>query len=480
MSTKRVSFAEIFLWILVILLVLVAFTPFALGYKVKSDYTNVVSEMSRVLQLDINIDKYDQGLFSSNSVLSVSLPEISGKILVTNEIIHGPVYFGLLGQGKSPLAAAVVKGELVIPESHEELLSKLFAEDKPLVYQSIIDFSGNVETQSYMPDINISSQSNGSNVSLQMSGMVANDSFNMATGELKGEATIPAIRFSNDTTSIKSEAVSVSFSGALSESGVVMGDSVLSLGLFNIDSGDEQFSLRDLMVRSFTSESSALIDSGANFTVREMLASNQKFGPLKLNLSINGLDAQSVGQLQQIQQQFNQQLEQGIPAEQASGMMMGQMMAILPELIKQAEIKINPLSIDSELGKLEADMDLSLEGIDQNTPADPMFLLGSVNLDFNFSIDEALLKQFISWQIESELQSTSDLQGEMMVLSDEQMEQQVTGGIQAMLAGNWLVMDEGVYFSKITMQQGRLMINDMEVDPMQQLMSGMGGAEPVQ
>lgn len=459
MSTKRISFVEIILWLFVVLLIVLAAAPFALGFKVKSDYTKLVSEFAQNLQLDLQIVQYEQGIFSSDVTIALKIPDVPEQIQFKEEVIHGPVYFGLLQQGKSPLAAAVVKGGLDISTAQQASVKQIFGDQNPLVYQSIISFAGDVEAQAYVPAINTTFEDDMGPVTLQSSGLIINETYSSSDSRLKGDAQIPVFKIQLALFSVTAESISFSFSGAMGQNQIIIGDSVASFKLLDIDSGEDQFAVRDFTIRSVTSEEGALINSGAQLSAREILASNQKFGPASLNLSLNGLDAQSLTQIQKLQKDAETQLEQGVPAEQINAMMTNEIMALVPNLIKEAEININPLSINSELGKLEADMDFMLEGVGADTPADPMFLLSAISLNLNISVDEPLLKQFVSWQMPVE----------------ESSEQKVKDNIDAMISESWLVMNEGVYISNISMHQGELVLNGKPVDPMQQIMSTMGG-----
>ncbi len=478
MSTKKISIIEMALWFFIIVLLLLSLTPFALGFKVKSDYSKLITDVSNLSELDIKIAKYDRGFFSSDVILAVSLPDMQETLQFKEEVIHGPVYLALFNQGKSPFVAAVVKGQLDVSESQQAAIQQIFADNNPLLYQTIIDFSGDVQAQYYVPAVNAQYVDEYGPVHIQSSGVVMQESFSIASGRLKGEIKIPAIKVKSELFSVTIESSNMSFSGVMGGNDIVIGDSILSIGLLNIESADEQTSLRNLVVRSETSESAGLINSETRIDIRELLASNQKFGPLLLNVSLNGLNAESLNKIQNIQSEMNDKLAQGLAPEQVEAMMTGQIIEIVPELIKEAKIKIDPLSINSELGKLESDLNFSLHGMDENVPTDPMFLLGAIDLDLNISIDEALLKQFISWELENSphegeaLGSDKNKQLEASV----PMAQKVSENIQGMLDEQWMVYNEGVYLTKISMHQGELIINNKAVDPMQQMMSSMGGA----
>jgi uncharacterized protein YdgA (DUF945 family) len=482
MSTNKISIAEIILWLIAFCLIIVSLTPFALGFKIKSDYAALITNLSELSQVNIDIVNYEQGMFSSTALLVVNLPGMQEQIQFKEKIIHGPLYLGLLSQGKSPLVAAVVKGQLDVSPEQQSMVQKIFSGQNPLVYQTTIDFAGDVSAQFYIPAVNTRFDDENGEVHIQSSGVIMNEQFSSASGLLKGDIQMPAFKVNSELVDMRAESVSMSFSGSMGANDIVVGDSVVSLNLLNIDTGTEQFAMKDLVVHSVSSDSAGLINSNTRIDARELLASNQKFGPIVFDISINGINAESLNQLQNVQNEVDEKLEQGLPPEQVNAMMTGQIMGIVPDLIKQAEMKINPLSINSELGKLQADLDFTLDGIDANTPADPMFLLGAISLDVNFSVDDALLKQLISWELENNQQLDVHLGSEKSrkIEAAVPIDQKVSENIQGMLDENWLVSNEGVYESKISMHQGELIINDKPVDPMQQIMSSIGGGVATQ
>lgn len=466
MSSKRVSAFEVLIWLTVILLVLLALSPYAVGYKVKSDYTNLIDRLSTVSKLDVRVKSYSQGFFSSTALIEADLPDTPKAITFEEEIVHGPVYLGLINQGKSPFIAAVIKGELNSDNTRIPELKNILIHTSPLLYQHLIDFNGDIQSQTYMPAFKASFVNEMGDVILKSSGAMLTQDFSAVDGGVKGELSLPMLKIQNAATSIDVENLSVSFSGVEGNNQLMMGDTVLSVESLGMYVENDQIAFRDLIVRSTTSEEGHLINSGSQFSVRELLAANQKFGPLKLNVSFNGLDAKSLLEVQKIQATVQESLNKGIPPEQVNAMMLGQVMAVVPELIKQAKVTINPLSINSELGRLESDLQLYLEGIDANTPADPVYMMDAINLELNVSIDEALIRKLISWN----LQNSETLKD---VGSSSVLKKQIDDNLNALMTENWLSKSEGVYLTKISMSQGVMLINDSPIDVMQLLSSSV-------
>jgi len=459
MSSRRINLVEIFIWIFVLLLVALVLSPYAVGFKVKADYQRIIDQFSMLSQYDVQIDRYQQGFYTSDVTLRVNLPELEQTLVLQEVISHGPLNLGLFNQGKSPLTVAVVQGELDTAATNIPLLSRLFNQQAPMVYQHVLSFDGVLESQFYIPPVrSVLDENNGRHL-LQSSGALLTQ--RMQQQSLKGELSVPQLKLMTPSANYSAQGVLLSFSATEGANQILVGDGVVAIKSLLVDVDNQQFALRDFTLRSVTADNAQLIDTGTQLSVREVLASNQKFGPLMLNLSVNGLNAQSLLQLQQMQTQVKAMLEQGIPEEQVNAMIFGQLLGLLPELIKQTQVTINPLSVNSELGRLEADMDFSLSGIDANTPADPMYLLQAVDLDLNLSIEKPLIRQLISW----------NLQNSGLSASAAELSRMVDENLLLLQRENWLVLDNEVYRSKIAMHKGQLQINGKSMDPVKTFMS---------
>ena len=481
MSAKRISPAEILIWIFVLLLVVVVASPFALGFKIKTDYSALTQKISDMMQIDLSIVKYDRGYFSSDVTMDVQIPGVPASFQFKEKIIHGPVYLGLINQGKSPFVAAVIKGELLPAEGFEELIEHTFSGQSALVYQNIIDFAGNVESESYMPSVSTVIEQDTGPLIVQSSGVLIAEYYSALEEKLSGEMSLKKFLLSSDDITMDINNLNVSFSGMMGANDLLMGDSVLSFDKLNMQSTVEQFTLRNFSVSSVSSEVGALINSQVRVNAQELLLSNQKLGPIIFALGINGLNAGSINQLTQMRKDMDAKAKQGIPAEQINAMLLGQMMGILPDLFKQAVITIDPFSMKSELGSMEASLDFSVDGLDQNSPADPMFLLKAVNLEVDLGVDEPLLKQLVEWQLAANESQISPVGSEQVrkIETSVSMEQKVKENLKGLTDENWLVLENEKYSTNIKLQQGLMSVNDKFVDPMEQIMSQMSSPPAV-
>jgi uncharacterized protein YdgA (DUF945 family) len=442
----------------------------------------MISRFSEMMQADIRVASYDRGFFSSDVVLELKLANPSTVIQFSENIIHGPVYLGLLNQGKSPLVAAVIKGKLVPNAEYRAMLNKVFAGQSPLVYQEIVDYTGNVVVDVYVPAVDTVIEQDTGPLAIQSSGMVFKSVYSMAQQTMSGEGGMAEFVFNSEQSSVSVENLKMNFSGRMGINDLLMGDSNLSLARLDVQSANEQFAMHDLRVSSVTSEVGQLINSLVQVNVREIYASNERFGPATFNIAVNGLNAGGLKKLQAMQKDIEARLEQGVPPEQINAMVAGEMIALVPDLIKQADMKIDPFKLDSELGSLQSTLNFSVEGLDQNAPADPMFMMSALNLDLTLDVDAPLMRQLIIWYLDANADQVK-LAGDATARKAEKnipLEQKVNENLQGMIDENWLTINDGVYSSHISLHQGQMQLNGKLVDPLQQFMSQMpapGGAD---
>jgi len=475
MSTKRTSPVEIIVWLVSVFIIIVVASPFVLGFKIKDDYNNMLKTFADMMQTDVRIRSYDRGFFSSDAVLEVLIPGTSIVIEFKEKIVHGPLYLGLLNENKSPFVVAVANGEMMPVKGFESVVDQAFSGKTPVMYQNIIDFSGNINIVEYVPPVNAVIEQDSGAIVIKSSGMTVKSYYSAFEDNVSGEGSMASLYLTTNDTQVELQNFGFSYSGKIGQNDLLMGDSVVSLDKLEIDSQGDQFVLNKFSVSSMTTEAGVLINSQARLNAQEIYASNQRIGPVTFNFIIDGLNANAIKQMQIIQEEIEVKAQQGVPQEQINAMLAGQMVAIVPDLFQQTAIKIDPFSLESELGKLDALLEFSVEGLDDTSPADPLFMLSTINLDTNFNVDKALMRQLIEWQLissESQIASAGNSQAQKAEAGIS-IAQKVTENLKGLIDENWLIFEDGKYKSKISLQKGQMVINGKEVDPMEQILSQM-------
>ena len=475
MSAKKSNYFEITIWALVLLLLIMVVAPFALGFKIESDYSDLNKRMSDIFKVEIAISSYDRGYFSSQAVLDVQLPGFPEKIKFKEKIIHGPIYLGLINQSKSPFVAAVVRGQIETSVVEDELLKSVFQGQSALLYQNLIDFAGNVDIHAYMPAINTDVISDGKLHHIESSALNIGLKYNQSEQKIVGENKLNNLIVTSKNEKISLNNLELGFSGKMTENDLLMGDSVLSFDELEIKSSEEQFVLRDFSISSVNSEAASLVNSQLRINARSLFFSNEKLGPIVLQLNANGLNAKSLLEMADANKNLQLKFQSAIPEEQMNAILAEKMMSLIPELLSQAVISIDPLSVQSELGALQANMSFSVNAPNSNVAADLFYLLTAIDFSLSIAVDEDFLKQLVEWQlmaVDEQLSSSLNTQARKSEL-DISIKQKVAENIKGLLDENWLSFEAGQYKSKIKLQQGILNVNGMQLDPMTQILSQM-------
>ena len=481
MSTKRTSLLEIIIWLISILIIVVVASPIVLGFKIKSDYNNILKIFSDMMQVEIRVTSYDRGFFSSNAVLEMLIPGTSTVLEFKEKIVHGPLYLGLLNQKKSPFVIAVVNGEMLPVKSGDMAINQVFADKAAVVYQNVIDFSSNVDSVQYVPPVNAVIERDTGATKIKSSGITVRSYYSAFEDRISGEGSIDVFDFKTDEIKVNVKNFRFNYSGKMGQNDLLIADTVISLDKLEVNSQGNQFVLNKFNASSMTTEAGELINSQLRLNTREIYASNQRIGPVIFNIVIDGLNANAIKQIQLIQEEIDVKAQQGVPAEQINAMLAGQIIAIVPDLFRQTSIKIDPFSLESELGRLGSNLDFSVEGLDDTTPADPLFMLTAINLHTDFNVDEALMRQLVEWQLaanEAKISAAGNAQAQK-VEANIPMAQKVTENLKGLIDESWLTFADGKYHSKISLQQGQMMMNGRAFDPMSQIISQMAPA-PVQ
>ena len=476
MSAKKFSLLEAFIWLIVLLLIMLLASPIAMGFLFKDTYHQMLDEVSESTQLNVTIISFDRGLYSSDVLLEVSAPDMPMNFQFREEIVHGPVYLGLINQGKMPFVMGVVKGEMIVPQQFQAQANTFFGGRPPLQYQQIVDFSNVARYQAYVPAINVQLPDESGLIQVSSSGLLMNGIFNLNDKTSSGDLNMPSFSISGQGGEANASDLKFNFSIRPGDTGLLMGDSNISLKRLEIQPpGKDQVALHDFRISGLNSEVGRLVNSSVRLQAREVYASNDRFGPITFVMTMNGLNADALLKIQAMQKDVAAKQQQGIPQEQINAMIAGEMMGLVPDLIKQADIKINPLKVESELGVMETTLSFSVEGLDSNAPADPFFLLGALNLDVDMNVDEALMKQIIEWQIQADDGRLASNGEPPAADAEKPMSDRVAGNLKQMQSGNWLRLEEGVYRTQLSMHQGQLVLNGTQVNPMQLMQQQQGG-----
>lgn len=453
MSKKTISFIEVSLWLLVLCMLLLVISPYAMGLLVKQSYPQMLQNVANSLQAKLNIVQYQQGYFKS-SIRYQIIFSAQKKLEFSEEIIHGPLYLGLINQSRSPFVAAVVQGKLLHGDVSAAL--KPWLKDSELIYQYVMAYNGDANIQAYLPAYQREFKSSSAlHVSAQYSSVKRNFS-----GVLK----LPFFYMKTNDGQLNAKKAELSFMLLASKGLFLEGDGLLSFQRIEYQSKGKQWSLHNLIVQLKNDQQDDYLNLSAHINVSEAFASNERFGPLQLALILSSLDAVTVQHL------WNE------PQVLLKGNLDSAIKALLPVLFKGAKFELRSMQLASDLGELQAQFILSSDALASVTSADPLVLLNALNLSFNLNVDKALMQQILAWQ----LQSHAFNAGLSDQINADSLKQQVKENLQGLVKDNWLRFDQQVYRCQLELSQGQATLNQQPVDPLAHIMSQIQGPTTVQ
>lgn len=154
MKSIRDYLFEIFLALISLCLVVLLVLPYWFGYQMQSSYEDLIQSFADNTDYVYEAVNYDKGWFSSNADVLVKNKEKQPLFYFRHQIIHGPIYLGLLIKGRSPLVKMVIKGQVVAVPGAENLFSDVFGGEEALKVYAAVKMNNNADVAISIPEIN--------------------------------------------------------------------------------------------------------------------------------------------------------------------------------------------------------------------------------------------------------------------------------------------------------------------------------------
>ena len=453
MSKKSISLIEVSLWLLALFMLLLVMSPYAMGWLVQKSYPQMLQNVAHSLQAKLNILQYQQGYFKSSIRYQIIFSE-QRKLEFSEDIIHGPLYLGLINQSQSPFVAAVVQGKLLHGDVSDEL--KPWLKGSEFIYQHVMAYNGDANIQAYLP---AHKRSQLSSAALHVDAL-----YSSAQQNFSGVVKLPSFYMKTEEGQLTAKKVELSFMLLATEGLFLEGDGLLSLQYFEYQSKGQQWMLQNLIAQLQNDQQQDRLNLSAHINVSEAFASNERFGPMQLNLRLSSLDVTSVQHLwNDPHALFDANLDSTIAA-------------LLPVFFKGARFELTSLQLASDLGDLQGQFLLSSNTQESMAAADPLSLLNALNLSLSLNVDKLLMQQIVAWQ----LQAHADDGGLVETIKPALLKQQVKQNLQGLVAGNWLSFDQQAYRCQLELSQGQAQLNQQAVDPLAHIMSQIQSSTAVQ
>ena len=284
MNIIRDYLLEIVLAIVSFILLLLLVLPYFSGYKIQSDYSGLINSVSQNTGLSFEVVEFQRHWFRSDARLLVKDKRHQALFEFKHQIIHGPLYLGLLLEGRSPLVNMVIKGTISPDNIQQGLFSKVLLSSQPVQVKAYIGFNNDAVASILMPAINdkvagVTYQTEKFNVDLQ---------YYPDESRFKGEISIPAL-ISYDQSRLELEDFILNFDEVITNDGF-SGDIVLSFGLLKFISKQRVIDFRKVSARFKNAMKNNSLDMGVDINVSKINLFNEQINSLSFGLLVNKLN----------------------------------------------------------------------------------------------------------------------------------------------------------------------------------------------
>lgn len=283
MRIIRDYWLEIVLAIFSFTLLLLTVLPYFYGFKIQSDYARLISSVSDNSGLVIEVVSYEKHWFSSNAELMIKDQDKQFLYKFKHKIIHGPVYLGLLLDGRSPLVSMVIKGMIQPAKIDQSFLSKILSAN-PVQLNAYIGFNGVDEVVALLPAV--SQKVDG--ITFQVAAANLKMKYFSHENRFKGDITTPSILLYGRS-HVEVERFLLNFDEVVDSHGV-SGDIVLSFDALKFRLMQRSVNLKAISSRFKNSITDDLLNLEMDFNASKLNLFNEQVNSLSFGLNVEKFD----------------------------------------------------------------------------------------------------------------------------------------------------------------------------------------------
>jgi uncharacterized protein YdgA (DUF945 family) len=463
---------------------LFAGTTFWLGVQAKQQYYDILRQASQSMYIHLANESYDRGFLRSKARTVVKIPDLRGglsedaqeereallEFTLVHDIKHGPFSLGESSDGKrelKPALAVIETGIEFSPRSQvkmKEIVSEL-PEIASMKNYTTLSLAGNGETRLVIPPLH-RTVGKDEKVAVNWKGLIANMAFTADLKGFTGSLSTPSLEAVGDDAAIKMKGLASTFDTHEGISGLFLGDASFDLAHLEFaekkNGQGKQFSMDGLKMRTSSQALTDTVNYSMTVQIDRVMTDDTPYGPGGCELELRKLDAATLAKLQQVFQELQAQFPQRSPQE-INQMMVAKYAEILPELVKKSpEIEITRLTLKTTDGDFWGKAKIVFDGTNAAAISNPLFLLSAVTAHAELTITDGLLKRIYESSHKKEIMAAIK-QGRREPLSDEQVQALASAEckkrLEALVAQNILMYEDGHYKASADYQQGRVTLN---------------------
>lgn len=284
MKYIRDHLIEIFLAVISFCLLVLIFAPYWFGYRMQSGYESFFESFTRHSNHSYEVVSFDRGWFSSEAVLLVKSSNNKKLFYFNHQIIHGPVYLGLVLQGQSPFVNLVIKGQLIPAKHTDNLFASLYEQNaEPVKLNVAMKMNGNAVFAFDIPDIDRS---------------LNGEQYKLEGAELRLEYFSESERYLGEFSAkdivipgalpVEVSRLIINFDQLISDQ-KIKGDIVLSLDSLKLRSAEQIFNINQFSARVQNQKISDLLDVQMTINASTINLFNEQANSLSLAIDTKSI-----------------------------------------------------------------------------------------------------------------------------------------------------------------------------------------------
>lgn len=361
----------------------VLIAPKFVGGVVENKYNDILDQLGQNPSIEITSKQFSRDWFSGTSIVRLKLAGQYAALndiefVVKEDLSFGPVIFeqGLSFNLARSQATISFDGALVDKLEDKDLAEISQALQENLLITSHINYS--MDMISHLTLNEIVKEQDGNKFKFgKLTGDFTLTDEKFATTDILWQG----LEFSGPKASVNVAPVTIELEQELITGNYYAGDAfVVGGGSIKVPaisvkqpSGEQVFSLTDLVLTGDSSLNNNLVDMTINYNVKEVNVAEQVYKNGNLSVDVTKLDAEVLKELNSTLTQLSSQKD-----PQAGAMVGMQMMMIATKLLENnPEITISDLSVETTDGKIQSDMFVAIDNKVYN-PNNPMTLVGAL------------------------------------------------------------------------------------------------------
>ncbi len=291
MNVLRDYLLEIILAIVFVFLLLVSVLPYFSGYKIQADYSDLIKTISNGTDFTFEVVSYERHWFRSDAKLVVKNVDKNILFEFKHQIIHGPLYLGLMLEGRLPFVNMVIQGDVLPKNVTDDYIVTALSSRFIVQMKAYVSFNGDVYANLSIPTKKV----NKASVVTQAKKIDFELHYTERENRYKGEIHIPEL-LTYEHSFFELENLILSFDEVYKNDAVI-GDLVVSFDLMKLKVKSRIIDFRKVSARFEHTIDKGLLDLDVNLNASKINLFNEQVNSLSLSLGLNDFDPFQINEL---------------------------------------------------------------------------------------------------------------------------------------------------------------------------------------